>query len=87
MDPKKPDKHQPKTPKKPITLYEPGSAIRGERVIARARKFHMPLQIVPGSSSHRIQQTNLEGTVLCIKDRPLNYLKNLPPPKDDDQKR
>jgi hypothetical protein len=57
--------------------YHEGAAIRGERVAAQFRKMHK-VSVVHGTSTHNIQQTKLEGTVLCIVERPLAPLKNLP---------
>jgi hypothetical protein len=57
--------------------FQPGEAIRGERVTCQYRKMHRP-NIITGSSTHQIQQTKLEGTVFCVIDRPLNYLRSLP---------
>ncbi len=59
------------------THYEPGTAIRGEKVTAQARRIQKPT-LCEGTSAHRIQQTKLEGSVFCVIDRPLNYLRNLP---------
>jgi len=55
---------------------EQGNAIRGERVTAQFRKIHR-IVVLTGSSTHQIQQTKLEGSVFCIIERPLNYLRNL----------
>jgi hypothetical protein len=57
--------------------YEPGVAISGEKVTAQARKIHKPT-VCAGTSTHRIQQTKLEGSVFCVIDRPLNYIRELP---------
>lgn len=54
----------------------PGDAIQGERITAQARKIHKPV-ICTGTASHRIQQTKLEGSVFCIIDRPLNFLRDV----------
>lgn len=59
------------------TRYEPGAAIRGEKVTAQARRIQKPT-VCEGSSTHRIQRTRLEGSVYCVIDRPLNYLRDLP---------
>ena len=53
--------------------HDPGDAIRGERVTAQYRKIHKS-KLVHGTSSHRIEQAKLEGSVFCVIDRPLNYL-------------
>jgi hypothetical protein len=54
-----------------------GAAIRGEKVTCQYRKMSRPM-VTTGSSTHQIQQTKLEGTVFCVIDRPLNYLRDLP---------
>lgn len=51
-----------------------GDAIRGEKVTAQYRSMHKPT-VPAGSSTHQIQQCKLEGTVFCIIDRPLNYIR------------
>jgi len=55
---------------------EAGSAIRGERVTAQFRKIGR-VMVITGSSTHQIQQAKLEGTVFCIVDRPLNFLRDV----------
>lgn len=57
------------------TLTNLGAAIRGEKVTAQFRAMHRPV-VLQGTSSHRIQQAKLEGSVFCIIDRPLNYLRD-----------
>lgn len=57
-------------------LTEQGCAIRGEKVTAQFREMHRPI-ILAGTSTHQIQQTKLEGSVFCIIDKPLNYLRTL----------
>lgn len=47
---------------------EEGTAIAGERVIAQARSIGKSL-VIPGTSSHRIQQSTLKGNVLCVLDK------------------
>jgi hypothetical protein len=44
-------------------------AIEGERIIAQARDIGKPI-VVPGTSTHRIQQCVLTVNALCIIDRP-----------------
>jgi len=44
---------------------EAGAAIRGEKIIAQARKI-IPKGLVRGSSSHRIQTCDLEGNAYCV---------------------
>lgn len=57
--------------------YTVGAAIRGENIAAQFRKMSK-ITITHGSSTHNIQRTALEGSVLCVIDRPLNYLRELP---------
>ena len=56
--------------------YGPGDAIRGERITAQYRTMHKPM-LLSGSSTHKIQQTKLEGTVYCVIERPLNFLRDI----------
>ena len=65
--------------KKPETkvAYTVGAAIRGEKIAAQFRKMSK-ITVTRGSSTHNIQRSALEGSVLCVIDRPLNYLKDLP---------
>jgi hypothetical protein len=60
------------------THYNAGDCIRGEKVTAQARRVSR-VEVVAGTSTHKIQQVRLEGSVLCIVDRPLNYLKGVGP--------
>ncbi len=55
-------------------LYEQGDAIRGERITAQYRKMTKAL-LVHGTSTHQIRHSKLEGSVFCIIDKPLNYLR------------
>ena len=65
---------QKKLRKKAARIFtETGCAIRGEKVTAQFRKMTRK-KIVTGTSTHKIQQAGLEGTVYCVIDRPLNYL-------------
>lgn len=57
--------------------YTVGAAIRGEKIAAQFRKM-TKTTVTRGSSTHNIQRTSLEGSVLCVIDRPLNYLRDLP---------
>lgn len=50
-----------------------GDAIEGEQVIAQARAIGKPL-VVPGTSSHRIQEVVLKRNVLCVIDRPFRLV-------------
>lgn len=52
-----------------------GDAIRGEKVTAQYRKMHKA-KLVRGTSADQILQSRLEGSVFCIIDKPLNYLRN-----------
>lgn len=59
---------------KAINIYHnPGDAIKGERITAQYRKIHQS-KLVHGTSSHKITQSKLEGSVFCIIDKPLSYL-------------
>ena len=58
-------------------LTHAGAAIRGEKVTCQYRKMSRPV-VTTGSSTHQIQQTKLEGTVFCVIDRPLNFLRDVP---------
>lgn len=58
------------------TLYEQGSCIRGEKVTAQARKISR-LEVTSGTSTHKIQQLKLEGSVICVVDRPMNYIREV----------
>jgi hypothetical protein len=57
-------------------LTELGAAIRGEKVTAQYRTMHRPI-VLAGTSTHQIQQVALEGSVFCIIDRPLNYIRDV----------
>ncbi len=59
----------------------PGDAIQGEKVTAQARKIHR-VTVSTGTSTHQIQNVKLEGSVFCIIDRPLNYIRTLPQKTD-----
>ena len=54
-----------------------GDAIQGEKVTAQARKVYRS-SVTAGTSTHQIHQLRLEGSVFCIIDRPLNYIRTLP---------
>ena len=58
------------------TFTSPGDAIRGEKVTAQFRTMHRP-SVLTGTSTHKIQQAKLEGSVFCVIDRPLNYLRDI----------
>ena len=57
-------------------LTEAGCAIRGEKVTAQFRTMHRVV-VLTGTSTHQIQMTKLEGSVFCIIDRPLNFLRDI----------
>lgn len=57
--------------------YTAGAAIHGVKIAAQFRKMSK-ITVTRGSSTHNIQRTTLEGSVLCVIDRPLNYLRDLP---------
>ena len=56
------------------TAYKVGAAIRREKVAAQFRKMS-PDYRDSWSSTHNIQRAKLEGSVLCVIDRPLNYIR------------
>ena len=60
------------------TAFSEGAAIRGERVAAQFRKIHK-VAVVHGTSTHNIQQTKLEGSVICVIEKPLSHLKDVLP--------
>ena len=60
------------------TAFQAGAAIRGEKVTAQFRKMSRTT-VTHGSSTHKIQRAKLEGSVLCVIDRPLNYIRNSGP--------
>lgn len=60
------------------TSFALGAAIRGERVATQFRKIHR-IAVVRGTSTHNIQQTKLEGTVLCVIEKPLSHLEGIIP--------
>ena len=45
-----------------------GDAIAGEQVIAQARNIG-DVRVVPGTSTHRMQEVVLKSNVLCVIDR------------------
>lgn len=57
-------------------FHQPGDAIEGERVAAQYRSLHS-VRIQTGTASHQIQQSKLEGTVFCMIEKPLNYLRGM----------
>lgn len=46
-----------------------GDALAGDKIIAQARDIGK-VMVVPGSSTHRIQEVALRENVLCVIDRP-----------------
>ena len=50
-----------------------GDAIAGEHVIAQARTVGKPM-VVPGTSTHRVQEVVLKVNVLCVIDRPFRLI-------------
>ncbi len=55
------------------TYREPGNAIEGERIIGQARAISRTV-VVPGTSSHRIQEVVLKSNALCVIDRPFRLV-------------
>lgn len=58
-----------------IVRCEKGSAIRGEIIIARARKWDTP-KVVADSGEHRIQQAKLRDEAFAIIDKKFRYIPN-----------
>ena len=56
--------------------YAVGDALQAERVAAQYRKINKKA-VTTGTSTHQIQQSTLEGTVFCVIERPLSYLKDV----------
>lgn len=48
---------------------EAGHAVAGELIIAQARDIGK-IRVVPGTHTHKIQETILRSNVLCVIDRP-----------------
>ena len=57
-------------------MYEQGCCIRGEKITAQARRVGRT-ELTTGTSTHKIQQLKLEGSVMCVIDRPMNFLKDV----------
>jgi hypothetical protein len=51
-----------------VTYRNAGEAIAGEQVIGQARIIGKAI-VVPGTSTHRMQQIVLKSNVLCVIDR------------------
>lgn len=50
-----------------------GDALAGEQIIAQARQIGKAI-VVPGTSTHRIQEVVLRSNVLCVIDRPFRLV-------------
>jgi len=50
-----------------------GSAIRGEKIYAQARKI-IPKGVTTGSSTHNIQRCDLEANAYAVIAKPLRFL-------------
>ena len=46
-----------------------GDALAGHRIIGQARRVGKPI-VVPGTSTHRIQEIVMQVNALCVLDRP-----------------
>ena len=55
-------------------FHKLGDAIRGEKITAQFRKMHRT-KLVHGTSADQIMQSKLEGSVFCVIDKPLGYLR------------
>jgi len=55
--------------------FQKGDAIRGEIILARARKWD-DRNVVADSGEHRIQQAKLRGEAFAIIDRQFSYIPN-----------
>ena len=51
------------------TYRQQGDALAGEQIIAQARNVGRVL-VVPGTSTHKMQEVVLKVNVLCVIDRP-----------------
>lgn len=52
------------------TYYNPGDALKGDRIAVEARDIDDPI-IRKGSHSHKIQSTKLRGSAFCVIEQPL----------------
>jgi hypothetical protein len=52
---------------------EKGHALAGEMVIAQARQIGRVI-VLPGTSTHKIQEIVLRSNVLCLLDRPFRLI-------------
>lgn len=52
----------------PSPRREEGAAIAGERIVGQARKIDK-IRVVPGTSTHRMQETVLKSNALCVIDK------------------
>jgi hypothetical protein len=50
-----------------------GDALVGERIIAQARDLGRPC-VVPGTSTHKMQEIVLKRNALCVIDRPFQLV-------------
>ena len=66
---------KPRRKKAGILRCEKGSAISGEIIMARARKWDTP-KVVEDSGEHRIQQAKLRGEAFAIIDKKFRYIPN-----------
>ena len=57
-------------PSKNKEYIEPGSAIRGDKIIGKARDIS-DKSIITDSSRHRAQQVILKRNAYCVIDKPL----------------
>jgi hypothetical protein len=60
------------------TLKTVGSAIAGEKIIAQARKIVPAKKPVAGTSTHKMQQTDLHTNALCVIDRAFRKAEGTP---------
>lgn len=67
---------QSSNPSKPQVYYTEGSAIKGERIAASARKIDPPVVCHGMYGSHRGQQTKLKGGAFCVIELPLRSLRH-----------
>jgi hypothetical protein len=50
-----------------------GHALAGEIIIGQARDIGRPI-VVPGTSTHKMQEIVLRSNVLCVIDRPFRLV-------------
>jgi len=57
-----------------VNVYHgPGDALAGDQIIAQARSVSRPT-VVPGTSTHRVQEVVLKKNALCVIDRPFRLV-------------